>query len=83
VLRRSSLSGRTSSSGSEEASKEKKKVRFEGIAAPYVPPSRRPGFVPRSTELPPGPGDKQQQRQSLSSVPDHVKHPDKYTCYGV
>ncbi len=47
VLRRSSLSGRTSSGGSEEASKEKKKVRFEGVAAPYVPPSRRPGFVPR------------------------------------
>ena len=45
VLRRSSLSGRTSS-GSEEG-KEKKKVRFEGIAAPYVPPSRRPGYVPR------------------------------------
>lgn len=47
TLRRSSLSGRTSSSGSEEAAKEKKKVRFEGIAAPYVPPSRRPGYVPR------------------------------------
>lgn len=47
VLRRSSLSGRTSSGGSEEAGKEKKKVRFEGIAAPYVPPSRRPGYVPR------------------------------------
>ncbi|KAI7835900.1 hypothetical protein COHA_010203 [Chlorella ohadii] len=80
VLRRSSLSGRTSSGGSEEASKEKKKVRFEGVAAPYVPPSRRPGFVPRSTELPPGPGD-QPQRQSLSTVPDHVKHPERYQCY--
>lgn len=80
TLRRSSLSGRPSRSGSEEAAKEKKTVRFEGIAAPYVPPSRRPGYVPRSTELPSGPGT-QPQRQSLSSVPDHVKHPDKYTCY--
>lgn len=47
TLRRSSLSGRPSRSGSEEAAKEKKTVRFEGIAAPYVPPSRRPGYVPR------------------------------------
>ncbi|KAL4426111.1 hypothetical protein ABPG77_002697 [Micractinium sp. CCAP 211/92] len=73
--------------------RQRKQVRFEGVSAPWVPPARRPGYQPRCTELPPDEGAEegqpaQQERAarqgrpgSLSSVPDHVKNPHKYTCY--
>ena len=45
---RSSLAGGRASTGGEAGEAgERRKVRFEGVAAPYVPPSRRPGFQPR------------------------------------
>ena len=64
----------------------KRKVRFAAGAEGYVPPSRRPGYEPRCSELPPeagaprGPAQRRQQRGAgLSRVPDHVANPQKYT----
>lgn len=64
----------------------KRKVRFAAGAEGYVPPSRRPGYEPLCTELPPeagaarAPAQRRQQRGAgLSRVPDHVAHPEKYT----
>ncbi|KAL4452163.1 hypothetical protein ABPG75_007825 [Micractinium tetrahymenae] len=63
----SSLRSALSSPRAGGEARQKKQVRFEGVAAPWVPPARRPGY-----QLRPG---------SLSTVPDHVVNPQKYTCY--
>ncbi|GAB4819088.1 hypothetical protein N2152v2_006134 [Parachlorella kessleri] len=70
-----------------------KRVRFQGVPEPWVPPHRREGYVAREAEnsLPPeevgaGPSGRgnvkpNQRGAAQSRVPDHVKHPEKYTVY--
>lgn len=64
----------------------KKRVSFTGIPEPpqpWVPPHRRPGFVPRdpsAADAGAGAGAGAGAVQP-SQVPDHVRHPERYTCY--
>jgi hypothetical protein len=68
---RSSLAGSGGGGGGGRGPQERRRVRFEGVAEPHVAPASCPGGVP-----PPRP-----RGSSLSRVPDHVQHPEKYTCY--
>jgi hypothetical protein len=64
-----------------------KRVSFTGLPPPpppvWVPPHRRPGYVPRIT-----PARQQQElagvmqaHTSPDKIPNHVQHPEKYTRY--
>lgn len=57
-----------------------KRVRFQGVPEPWVPPHRREGYATRPPAGPPA-ASRQGPTSGGSRVPDHVRHPDRYTCY--
>ncbi|KAI3438062.1 hypothetical protein D9Q98_000505 [Chlorella vulgaris] len=69
--RRSSFAG--SDGGSSDARLQRRRVHFEDAAPDLSPGPRAAAQVPSV--------QKQQGGAGISHVPDHVKHPQKYTCY--
>eukprot|EP00887_Chlorella_sp_A99_P007609 scaffold20.g7609.t1 len=66
----------------------KKRVSFKGMPEAWVPPHRRPGFVPRGDDEGDGSADGGSGQAGSSGaggsrVPLHVQHPDKFTCYAL